>query len=191
MHMNVICYGDSNTYGYDPRSYFGDRYDSGSRWVDILARKTGWNIENQGMNGRGIPGMPVSFSKETDLLIVMLGTNDLLLGRSPEGTAQRMERFLGQTGLAPDKILLIAPPPMVMGTWVEDMGLIHASRSLAGAYGQLARELAVKFADAGTWDVSLAFDGVHFTEDGHRAFARSLYHTLNTLDKDLPVRPHD
>ena len=70
------------------------------------------------------------------------------------------------------------------------MGLIHASRLLAGAYGQLARELAVKFANAGTWNVSLAFDGVHFTEDGHRAFARGLYQTLNTLDKDLPVRPH-
>ena len=35
--MNVICFGDSNTYGYDPRSYLGGRYDTDSRWVDILA----------------------------------------------------------------------------------------------------------------------------------------------------------
>ena len=35
--MNVICFGDSNTYGYDPRSYLGGRYDPDSRWVDILA----------------------------------------------------------------------------------------------------------------------------------------------------------
>lgn len=33
--MNVICFGDSNTYGYDPRGYFGGRYDAGSRWVDM------------------------------------------------------------------------------------------------------------------------------------------------------------
>ncbi len=39
---NVLCFGDSNTYGYDPRSYFGGRYDADSRWVDILAAKTGW-----------------------------------------------------------------------------------------------------------------------------------------------------
>ena len=37
--MNVICFGDSNTYGYDPRSYLGGRYDPDSRWVDILAEK--------------------------------------------------------------------------------------------------------------------------------------------------------
>ena len=35
--MNVICFGDSNTYGYDPRGYFGGRYDADCRWVDILA----------------------------------------------------------------------------------------------------------------------------------------------------------
>ena len=34
--MKVICFGDSNTYGYDPRSYFGGRYDADIRWVDIL-----------------------------------------------------------------------------------------------------------------------------------------------------------
>lgn len=29
--MKVICYGDSNTYGYDPRSYIGGRYPAGAR----------------------------------------------------------------------------------------------------------------------------------------------------------------
>ena len=37
--MNIICFGDSNTYGYDPRGYFGGRYDGDSRWVDILLRR--------------------------------------------------------------------------------------------------------------------------------------------------------
>ena len=46
--MNVICFGDSNTYGYDPRGYFGGRYDADSRWVDILATETGWAICNMG-----------------------------------------------------------------------------------------------------------------------------------------------
>ncbi len=39
--MNVTCFGDSNTYGYDSRGYFGGRYDPDSRWVDILAEETG------------------------------------------------------------------------------------------------------------------------------------------------------
>ena len=39
--VNVICFGDSNTYGYDPRGYFGGRYDADCRWVDILATGNG------------------------------------------------------------------------------------------------------------------------------------------------------
>lgn len=53
--MNVLCFGDSNIYGYDPRGYFGGRYDADSRWVDILAAKTDWNVCNMGQNGREIP----------------------------------------------------------------------------------------------------------------------------------------
>ena len=40
--MRVCCFGDSNTYGYDPRSFLGGRYAAENRWVDILQSKTGW-----------------------------------------------------------------------------------------------------------------------------------------------------
>ena len=74
--MNVICFGDSDTYGYDPRSYFGGRYHADRRWVDLLATETGWTIRNMGQNGREIPSSAPPFPADTDLLIVMLGTND-------------------------------------------------------------------------------------------------------------------
>lgn len=48
--MNVICFGDSNTYGYDPRGYFGGLYDVDGRWGDILAMETGWTISNMGQH---------------------------------------------------------------------------------------------------------------------------------------------
>ena len=78
--MNVICFGNSNTYGYDPQGYFGGRYDADSRWVDILAAEPGRNVCNMGQNGREIPSAAPAFPDDTDLLIVMLGTNDLLQG---------------------------------------------------------------------------------------------------------------
>ena len=60
--MNVICFGDSNTYGYDPRSYLGDRYDADSRWVDILAAKTGWTVCNiWGRTVGRFPQRPLTF----------------------------------------------------------------------------------------------------------------------------------
>ena len=136
--MNVICFGDSNTYGYDPRGYFGGRYGADCRWVDILAAETGWTISNMGQNGREIPVAAPAFPVDTDLLIVMLGTNDLLQGRSPEQAAERLERFLSGISLDRSKIMLIAPPPMAMGEWGPSMQLIEDSRTFA----QLSQALA-------------------------------------------------
>lgn len=176
--MNVICFGDSNTYGYDPRDYFGGRYEADSRWVDILAIETGWTVRNLGQTGREIPAAVPAFPADTDLLIVMLGTNDLLQGRSPEQAAERLERFLSGISLNSNKILLIAPPPMAMGEWVPSPRLIEESRTFAQLCQALAERLSIRFADAGKWDIPLAYDGVHFMEQGHKAFAAGLLEEL-------------
>ena len=176
--MKVICFGDSNTYGYDPRSYFGGRYDADSRWVDILAAETGWEVRNMGQNGREIPFTAPGLPADTDLLIVMLGTNDLLQGRSPEQAAERLERFLSDISLKRDKILLIAPPPVALGEWVPSPQLIDNSHAFARLCQALAERVGIRFADAGKWDISLTYDGVHFTEQGHKAFAAGLLEEL-------------
>ena len=178
--MKVVCCGDSNTFGYDPRGYFGGQYDA--PWPEILAAKTGWNIVNDGVNGREIPKAPVSFSEDTDLLIIMLGTNDLLQGVSPEAACEKMGRFLEALALNRDQILLIAPPPMKFGHWVQDKELINDSIALAKHFHNLAERLGVRFADAGEWNTPLAYDGVHMTEAGHRAFAEGLFNYLNKGD---------
>lgn len=176
--MNVICFGDSNTYGYDPRSYLGGRYDPDSRWVDILAAETGWTVRNIGQNGREIPATAPDFPADTDLLIVMLGTNDLLQRCSPTQAAERLNRFLSGISLNRSKILLIAPPPMTLGAWVPNPQLIDDSHTFAQLCQTLAEQLGIRFVDAGKWDILLAYDGVHFTEQGHRAFAAGLLEEL-------------
>ena len=176
--MKVVCFGDSNTYGYDPRGYFGGHYGADSRWVDILAMKTGWTVHNIGQNGREIPSAAPAFPADTNLLIVMLGTNDLLQGRSPEQAAERLERFLSGVSLDRSKILLIAPPPMTLGEWVPSQQLIDDSHTFAKCCQALAEQLGIRFANAGNWGISLAYDGVHFTEQGHKAFAARLLEEL-------------
>ncbi len=172
--MKVICFGDSNTYGYDPRGYLGGRYDADCRWVDILAAETGWTISNMGQNGREIPSAAPAFPADTDLLIVMLGTNDLLQGRSPEQADERLEQFFSSISLGRSKILLIAPPPMAMGELVPSPQLIDDSLTFTRFCQTLAERLGIRFADAGRWGIPLAYDGVHFTEQGHKAFAAGL-----------------
>ena len=163
--MKIICYGDSNTYGYDPRSFIGDRYPAESRWVDILARMLGCTAVNAGMNGREIPQRPVRFDA-TDLLLIMLGTNDLLQGNSPEQVRERMQKFLDSIEFEKSKILLITPPPMKLGAWVPDTALVDASKALS------YQNLGVRC--VGPWALPMCFDGVHLTEEGHQQLAEHI-----------------
>ena len=184
--QRILCLGDSNTYGYDPRSYLGSRYPASVRWTGRLEgaeRK----LVNLGQNGLCIyreTQFPVlrawlESKGRADRILVMLGTNDLLQGTEPERCAEHMEallRFLWEnTGAA---LLLIAPPPMEPGAWVESEELIERSKTLAALYRQLAERLDIPFADAGGWGVELCFDGVHFSPAGHAAFAAGLERLL-------------
>ena len=174
--MRILCFGDSNTYGYDPRGFFGDRYDAGDRWVDILAKQTGHKFINAGVNGRQIPRPTClnSGQPEAEMLLVMLGTNDLLNGASAAEAAARMEAFLASVRADFQRILLVAPPPMKRGEWVPGDDLVTQSLLLAEEYRLLAQRLEIPFADPRGWEIGLAFDGVHFTEAGHHAFAEKL-----------------
>ena len=185
--MRLLCLGDSNTYGYDPCSYLGGRYSGENRWVDLLAEKTGWEIINAGENGREIPHRKSEIAyvqqlflrfQPLDLLLVMLGSNDLLKGVGVAGAVSRMEEFLVQPIFAGMQIILIAPPPMKSGDWVTEKGLLTRSLQLASAYQNLADRLGIRFIDAGKWKIDLTFDGVHFTETGHQTFAKQLYLAL-------------
>ncbi len=181
--MKLLCFGDSNTFGYDPRDFFGSRYEKENRWVDILQTKTGWDVVNAGQNGREIPrrSFELAASCESvaqhnpDLTIVMLGTNDLLQGADPQTVAARMETFIQQLL---GSVLLIAPPPLQRGAWVTEDALVVSSRLLGEAFRQVAERLNIPFADSNDWNISLAFDGVHFSEAGHGAFADHLLKIL-------------
>ena len=174
--MKFLCFGDSNTWGYDPRGYFGGRYEH--PWPEYLAEYLCCTVINWGENGREIPTRAIDFPADADLLIITLGTNDLLHSWSPEAACEKMERFIESLTLDRDKILLIAPPPMKLGEWVPNQELSDDSIVLAQHYSYLAERLGVRFADAGKWNVPLAYDGVHLTEEGHRAFAQELIQYL-------------
>lgn len=184
--MRLICFGDSNTYGYDPRSFFGSRYPAEHRWVDLLAEMTGWDIENLGQNGRSIPAAPDEFllrsCSAADGIVIMLGSNDLLQSSGAEGAAARMAAFLKPLPRRP--VLLVSPPPMIPGTWVTEERLLTESRELPLLYEALARKLGISFADSGKWGVELLFDGVHFSEAGHHAFAAGMREAMQKCSWD-------
>jgi lysophospholipase L1-like esterase len=158
-----------------------------------LLEKQGWQVINQGENGRSIPqrDWEIAAAVETicrwkpDIVTIMLGSNDLLQAPSlsAEDCAERMEQFLHTLlpKCPPGKFLLIAPPPMTLGAWVGDSQIVDTSRCLAEYYEAAAHRLGICFADSGTWNIGLAFDGVHFSEAGHLAFAKEIDRTLRDI----------
>ena len=185
----ILCIGDSNTWGYDPRSYLGSRYEKGVPWPDRLSSPDR-EILNAGLCGRTIPrrrdepDMEALLSRTAplDAVILMLGTNDLLEGASAREVGERMGLFLPvlrERAACP--VLLVAPPPLRPGAWVESGALVRESEQLAEEYRALAVRLSLPFADGGEWGVELCFDGVHFTPEGHAAFAGGLAPVLSDL----------
>ncbi len=201
----IICYGDSNTYGYDPRSFMGGRYEENFRWTEILQKTSGYKVINCGLNGRCTPYyLPEVEAVCSQLhawkeepgpvwLWIMLGTNDLLHipGMTAQGACQRMERFL-QKLLACEEVAsgairlrLIAPVCLQRGQWVETDALCEESRKVGGLYEELAKRLDIAFADAAKWGVELVFDGVHFSEKGNAQFAKGALKLLSENEKGM------
>lgn len=179
----LLCYGDSNTYGYDPRSGAGGRYPPTVRWTGLMG--PAYEVINAGRNGEMIPRRPEEYemvramirrSEPVDLFLVMLGTNDLLNFAGAGEAAERMRRFWEAIAPLPGgaRNLLIAPPVLRPGEWVTKPEIPGESVRYAALCETLAQELGLAFANAGDWEVGLSFDGVHFSEEGHRAFANGL-----------------
>ncbi|MCD8365343.1 MAG: GDSL-type esterase/lipase family protein [Clostridiales bacterium] len=194
MPGTIICYGDSNTYGYDPRSFLGGRYTEEKRWPDILAARTGWDVINCGKNGRCTPYFLPEIESVLNCLErwsagsppvwlwIMLGTNDLL--HNPKFTAKtvtdRMERFLRKLMECEEivsgkiRLRLISPVHLRRGVWVETDERCRESEKMDVYYQELAAEMGIAFSRAGKWDIPVLFDGVHFSEEGNLKFAECM-----------------
>lgn len=181
MPEKIVCYGDSNTYGYDAADVFGGPLPNGERWPTILGGLLGCETVNCGMNGRTVPRYPrqieadlrlITRNAGCDLVIVMLGTNDLLLGFDTEETAEAMRSFLTtlMNVMPGSRILLVSPPDAE--EIPEYCGADFAA--LSELYSDAALKLGIFFADAAEWSIEMACDGVHFSPRGHRRFAECI-----------------
>ena len=186
----IVCYGDSNTYGYDAADIFGGRLPPDQRWTNLLSKMLQCVVVNCGMNGRTVPRYPRSIENDLclikrsfpcDFLIVMLGSNDILTERDLEDTAEAMARFLTRlkADISSDEIILCSPPQ------VSGLGEAFSQRisELSGLYAILSQELGIHFCDVASWLPDLAADGVHFSPEGHRFFAERMSVELMRIQK--------
>jgi lysophospholipase L1-like esterase len=206
----VLCFGDSNTWGYVPGS--GARHDFGTRWSGVLQSLLGedWRVVEEGLNGRTtvfdepfrdhrnarrtLP-MLLESHAPLDAVIVMLGTNDLkrVFNAGAADAARGAGVLLAQVrasgtgpgGQAP-RALLVAPPriaalsPMLALQFADDAPA--RSREFGARYREVAAEHGVQFLDAGRVVEASRGDGVHLDGNGHTALAQALAAALTGAD---------
>lgn len=190
MPLKIVCYGDSNTYGYDAADVFGGPLPSEERWPTILGGLLGCETVNCGMNGRTVPRYPrqieadlrlITRNAGCDLVIVMLGTNDLLLGFEAEETAEAMRSFLTTLkNMMPESGILLVSPPDAEEI-PEYCGADFAF--LSEQYSAAALKLGIFFADSAEWSIEMACDGVHFSPKGHRRFAERIAERIRAIEE--------
>lgn len=199
----VLCYGDSLTWGYDPdglgRHGYRDRWPSALQAVlgdqatvvaeGLNGRTTVWDdhLAPADRNGARILPSILSTHAPLDLVIFMLGTNDMkptICGKA-FGARQGMERLVEivryhaypTAADAPD--ILIVSPPAIRETADPDYaamfaGQIEESQMLAPLYADLADQISCGFFDAGSVAQTSPVDGIHLDAANTRAIGKGL-----------------
>jgi lysophospholipase L1-like esterase len=195
----ILCYGDSNTWGWNPAT--GERYARDERWPGVLRQELGegYLVIEEGLPGRTtvwddpIEGYKngkkylipcLESHKPIDLVIILLGTNDLKVRFSLSAydvtngagmlvdIVQRSDA--GPNGGAP-RVLLMAPPPLGRLTEYAEMfeGAKLKSRKFSEHFRRVADEYGCVFLDTSDIIVSSDVDGVHLEGDEHRKLGKA------------------
>jgi lysophospholipase L1-like esterase len=202
----IVCFGDSNTWGAIPLQ--GPKYDilrrlkMEQRWPGIMRNMLGaeyWVIE-EGLCGRTtVCEDPVDEYKcgksyivpciqshcPVDLIIIMLGTNDLKkrfslpacdIARGVGVLVDMVRKINYPSGCQMPRVLLIAPPPiMEVGRFKPSFaGGAEKSLELATYYADIAETFGCYFMDAGKIIHSSPDDGIHFDDGEHAKFGKAV-----------------
>ncbi len=194
MSKVVVCFGDSNTWG--AKADGSGRFEPDVRWTGVLQAKLGpeYKVIEEGLNGRttniddtieedrnGRRHLPslLESHRPFDLIVIMLGTNDLKArnNRAAADIAQSAAKLAdlsrksmcGVDGGAP-KVLLMAPPAAVeAGHGLDSLftGAVEKSKQFPEHYAFWADAVGADFLDASSVIVSSPVDGIHFEPEDH------------------------
>ena len=192
----ILCFGDSNTWGNISATL--DRFPADVRWTGVLQKALGndYLVIEEGYNGRtslipdvvegrgaGIDyfGPCIDSQSPLDLIILMLGTNDLKIrfGLEAESIVFGFNRYLDAIKISPmtgekPKVLLVSPilldesyklNVVFHGMFGEDG--VARSKALAPAYRRFAQENGIEFMDAAEYAKASVVDGVHMAAADH------------------------
>ena len=207
----MVCFGDSNTHGSPPWTGTdpAPRFGPDVRWPGLLADGLGpsWRVYEEGLPGRttvhpdpvdgeylsGLAALPMVLGTHSpvDLLVIMLGTNDLKarfsvgatdIAASVERLVRRARTFCTDSGRPVPDVLVVAPAPVDEVGDLREMfrGGAEKSRRLGPLLREVADRLGAAFVDAGEHVRTSGVDGIHLDPDAHRTLAGAIGAAVST-----------
>lgn len=200
----ILCYGDSNTYGFNPAN--GLRYPKSVRWTGRLQELLGNNymVIEEGCNGRttifddpydgwknGLNYLKpcLNSHKPIDIVILMLGSNDLKntfhasaeeISNGAKRLIEEIYDFAGQKQAFFPEVILVSPP--IIGDDIAtsafqfafDESAIVRSKEFAKYYQEVAKTMDCSFFDAAKHVTSSKLDSLHLMPEEHEKLANGL-----------------
>ena len=209
----ILCFGDSNTWGYIPGKR--TRYAPEVRWPGVAQKLLGdeYLLIEEGLNARTtvypdpckpwvcgmdmLPGLLMSHSP-LDLVIIMLGTNDLWQKdafAASEGARALIERIYEMH--KPDRVkpypvfaenprILLIAPPLLHEVLHEHEGSYQRrapeeSQKFARLYRQAAADMRTEFMDAALYTEPSDVDGIHLPESSHQRLGEAVAQKIREI----------
>jgi lysophospholipase L1-like esterase len=219
--VRVLVYGDSNTWGWKPVSDGKPvpRYHDDQRWPGVMQKTLGsgfvvevngliartldadlsegvGQLEGQDHNGMRRLSLSLAEAAPVNLLVVMLGTNDLRddLNRTPKDIASSLPKLIeiAKTGTIAhstaqtQRILVVIPPPLsdTSGTPFKELFGPHAiekSKLLPAEFERIGADLRLPVFNAGKVVTADGIDGLHLSERAHRRLGVALAKEVRKL----------
>lgn len=212
--IRIVCFGDSNTWGYDPVTH--TRYGEETRWPMVLQGLLGeaYQIIEEGQNGRTIASpdpwewgtkcgldyvLPMlETHNPIDLLIIMLGSNDLKrkfhlpapdIAGSLQNMLMQVRGFAAYQLGCPDlKILIVSPPALgselarsPLAAFFDIADAQAQSQALPHWYSLVAEQFRCEFLNATELVAGSEADQLHLSPEGHRILAAALRDKIEAI----------
>ena len=200
----ILCFGDSNTYGYIPNN--GARYDKNTRWTGVLSLLSHGKFEiiEGGCNNRtafaanpagkiftGYEILPELLTDDFDVVVLAIGINDtqFLYNLSSIEIASGVEKLINivKVKSPQTKIILVAPSiltdDVLNGNFacLFDRTSIEKSRQLPLLYQKIAEKQNIEFLDLNSVAKTSSLDGLHYAPEQHLKIAQVIFTILSEL----------
>ena len=186
--LKILCYGDSNTWGFSPIN--GSRFPEDTRWPGVLHRclGEGFTVIEDGLNGRtlcafGMEGDPLNGSEHLitllraherlNLLILYLGINDLFVDPrlSVALMAEELDEVIDNIRDVQASLPVLVLAPLPVNVVREHRSFYHEqiekSFKLVAAFESLSAQKGCHFLDPSQVISASRRDGVHIDAEEH------------------------